>query len=91
MIIQPGSEKRWAEESCLFGLSSVERWSGKKLFIWPESGNSCLSGLRLSKVKYQTWVSKKKRMGFVIFIIIIHIFVGMKTQEMLSVNKKLEI
>ena len=30
-------------------------------------------------------------MGFVIFIIIIHIFVGIKTQETLSVHEKLEI
>ena len=68
----------------------MERWSGEKLFIRPESGNSCLSGLRLSKVNYQTWVSREKH-GFVIFIIIIHIFVGIKTQETLPVHKKLEI
>ena len=30
-------------------------------------------------------------MGFVIFISVIHIFVGIKTQETLSVHKKLEI
>ena len=30
-------------------------------------------------------------MGFVIFVIIIHIFVGTKTQGSLSVHKKLEI
>ena len=60
LFIWPGSEKCWSEESCLFGLSSVERWSGKKLFNRPESGNSCLSGLRLSKVNYQTWVSREK-------------------------------
>ena len=60
LFIRPGSEKCWSEESCLFGLSSVERWSGKKLFIRPESGNSCLSRLRLSKVNYQTWVSREK-------------------------------
>ena len=29
-------------------------------------------------------------MGFVIFISVIHIFVGIKTQETLSVHKKLE-
>ena len=62
MFILPGPEKRWSEESCLFGLSSVERWSGK-LFIRPGSGNSCLSVLRLSKVNYQTSVSREKH-GF---------------------------
>ena len=30
-------------------------------------------------------------MGFVIFIIIIHVFVGIKNQEIISVYKKLEL
>ena len=60
LFIRPGSVKCWSEETCLFGLSSVERWAGKKLSIRPESGNICLSGLRLSKVNNQTWVSREK-------------------------------